>query len=80
MVIPILGWIVGGLGMIAAFCCWIMAIIMAYGGEKWKVPVIGNYAEKFANQQHVPSKRSKRQQAPSKADRGREVARLLRAI
>jgi uncharacterized membrane protein len=24
--------------------------VKAYGGEKWKVPVLGNYAEKFANQ------------------------------
>lgn len=50
LIIPILGWIVGLLGDLALFVCWIMAIVKAYGGEKWKVPVLGNYAEKFANQ------------------------------
>jgi uncharacterized membrane protein len=50
LIIPILGWIVGLLGDLALFVFWIMAIVKAYGGEKWKVPVLGNYAEKFANQ------------------------------
>ncbi len=51
MIIPILGWIVGIVGDLVLFVCWIMCIVKAYGGEKWKVPVIGNYAEKFADQQ-----------------------------
>jgi uncharacterized membrane protein len=50
MIIPILGWIVGIVGDLVLFVCWIMCIVKAYGGEKWKVPVLGNYAEKFANQ------------------------------
>jgi uncharacterized membrane protein len=45
-IIPILGWIVD----VAIFVCWIIAIFKAYSGEKWKVPVLGNFAEKFANQ------------------------------
>jgi uncharacterized membrane protein len=49
-IIPILGWIVGGLGLIAVALCWIMAILKAYQRQRWKVPVIGNYAEKFAQQ------------------------------
>jgi uncharacterized membrane protein len=50
-VIPILGWFVllplVGLTMLVTV---IMCIVKAYGGEKWKVPVVGNFAEKFANQ------------------------------
>ena len=45
-IIPILGWIVD----FALFICWIIAIFKAYGGERWKVPVLGNFAEKFASQ------------------------------
>jgi len=49
-VIPILGWIVGGIGLVLVAVCWIVAILKAYQGQRWKVPVIGNYAEKFAEQ------------------------------
>ena len=45
-IIPILGWIID----LALLVCWIIAIIKAYGGERWKVPVLGNFAEKFASQ------------------------------
>ena len=48
MVIPILGWIVGILGDLALFVCWIMCIVKASKGERWKVPLIGNYAENLA--------------------------------
>jgi uncharacterized membrane protein len=50
-IIPILGWFVllpiVALTMLVTV---IMCIVKAYSGEKWKVPVIGNYAEKFAQQ------------------------------
>jgi uncharacterized membrane protein len=48
LVIPILGWIVGVVGDIALFVVWIMCILKAYKGERFKVPVIGNYAENMA--------------------------------
>ena len=48
MIIPILGWIVGLLGDLVLFVMWIMCIVKAYGGERWKVPVLGNYAENLA--------------------------------
>jgi uncharacterized membrane protein len=48
MIIPILGWIVGILGDLVLFVMWIMCIVKAYGGERWKVPVLGNYAENLA--------------------------------
>ncbi len=47
-VIPILGWIAGGVGLLAIAVCWVMSILKAYHGERWKVPVLGNYAEKFS--------------------------------
>ena len=47
-IIPILGWIVGVLGDLALFVVWIICILKAYKGERFKVPVIGNYAENMA--------------------------------
>jgi uncharacterized membrane protein len=48
LVIPILGWIVGILGLLALFCCWILCVVKAYGGQKFKLPVLGDFAEKTA--------------------------------
>jgi uncharacterized membrane protein len=47
-IIPILGRIVGALGDLVLFVFWILCIVKAYGGERYKVPVIGDYAEKMA--------------------------------
>ena len=49
MVIPILGWIAGIIGMLVTFCAWVLCIVKAYGGEKFKLPVLGDFAEKTAN-------------------------------
>jgi uncharacterized membrane protein len=50
-IIPILGWFVllpiVGLTMLITV---IMCIVKAYSGVTFKVPIIGNYAEKFAQQ------------------------------
>lgn len=48
MVIPILGWIIGALGLLALFICWIMCIMKAAGGGKLVLPVIGPLALKQA--------------------------------
>jgi uncharacterized membrane protein len=48
-VIPILGWIVLFLGMIVAIIFWLLAILSAYKGGMYKIPIIGNIAEKQAN-------------------------------
>jgi len=48
MIIPILGWIVGVLGDLALFVCWILCIIKASKGQRWKVPILGNYVENIA--------------------------------
>lgn len=49
MIIPILGWIVGILGHLAVFVCWLICVIKAFGGGRFKLPVIGDFAEKQAN-------------------------------
>ena len=46
--IPILGWIVGAVGYVALFVVWIMCIVKASKGERWKIPVVGNYVENVA--------------------------------
>lgn len=47
--IPILGWFVLlPLAMIGFLVIWIMAIMKALKGERWKIPVIGKYAEQQA--------------------------------
>jgi uncharacterized membrane protein len=48
LIIPILGWIVGVLGDLVLFVCWVMCIIKAAGGQKFKLPIIGPLAEKQA--------------------------------
>jgi uncharacterized membrane protein len=48
LIIPILGWIVGILGDLVLLVMWIMCIVKAYGGQRWKVPIIGNFVENMA--------------------------------
>ncbi|MCI0354257.1 MAG: hypothetical protein L0099_04330 [Acidobacteria bacterium] len=48
-IIPILGWIVYIVGMLGLFVGWILCIVKAYGNEKFKLPIIGEFAEKQAN-------------------------------
>lgn len=52
-IIPILGWILhillaAALG-IGSLVVWVMLLIKANKGEKWKLPFIGDLAEKQAN-------------------------------
>ncbi len=49
MVVPIIGWILGPLGHLAVFVMWIICVIKAFGGGRFKLPVIGDFAEKQAN-------------------------------
>ena len=48
-VVPIIGWILFPLGFLVLFVFWLIAIINAYKGVMYKIPVIGNFAEKQAN-------------------------------
>jgi uncharacterized membrane protein len=49
--IPFLGFIGAGLGFVS-FICWIVLIVKAARGRYYKLPIIGDYAEKWANSRH----------------------------
>jgi uncharacterized membrane protein len=46
--IPIIGWAISGLVSLAALALWIVCLLKAYQNQMWKVPVIGDLAEKQA--------------------------------
>lgn len=46
--IPIIGWILLFPVMIAFLVVWIVAIMKALKGQRWKLPLIGKYAEQQA--------------------------------
>jgi uncharacterized membrane protein len=47
--IPFFGFIGAGLGFVS-FICWIVLMVAAHRGRYYKLPVIGDYAEKWASQ------------------------------
>ncbi|HEX9201540.1 MAG TPA: hypothetical protein VF865_18430 [Acidobacteriaceae bacterium] len=50
-IIPFLGWFVlAPLLGLTMFCTFILCIVKAYSGVRFKLPIIGNYVEKFAQQ------------------------------
>ncbi len=49
MILPVIGWIIGLLGHLGVFVLWLVCLIKAYQGGKFKIPVIGDFAEKQAN-------------------------------
>ena len=46
--IPIIGWILGILIGVLSFILWIILMIQAGTGKMWKVPLVGDWAEKQA--------------------------------
>ena len=46
--IAFLGFIGAGLGFVS-FICWIVLIVAAARGRYYKLPIVGGYAEKWAN-------------------------------
>jgi len=44
--IPILGWLVSVLLSMASFVLWLVLMWKAYSGEKYKLPFVGDLAEK----------------------------------
>lgn len=44
--IPLLGWVLGALLSIVSLILWIILMIKAYQGEMYKLPYIGDLAEK----------------------------------
>ena len=47
-IIPIIGWIISSLLGIATFILWILLMVKAYQGQKWKLPYIGDLAERYS--------------------------------
>lgn len=51
MIASVLGIIIGffiPIVMLAAFIIWIVCLVKAYQGERWRIPVIGDFAAKKA--------------------------------
>ncbi|HEY41277.1 MAG TPA: DUF4870 domain-containing protein [Dehalococcoidia bacterium] len=48
--IPVVGWVLGMLLGILAFILWIILMMKAYQGEKYKLPIAGDFAEKQISQ------------------------------
>jgi uncharacterized membrane protein len=48
--IPFLGWILGTIFWIGTVIIWVFLMYKAYQGEKFKMPIAGDIAEKQANQ------------------------------
>lgn len=44
--IPFIGWILGWLLSVLGFILWIILMIKAYQGQRYKLPWAGNFAEK----------------------------------
>jgi uncharacterized membrane protein len=47
-IIPIIGWVISMLIGILVFVLWIILMIKAYKGEKYKLPFVGDLADKWA--------------------------------
>jgi len=45
--IPLIGFLLSLLVSLASFILWIVMMIKAYQGQRYKLPVIGDYAEKI---------------------------------
>ena len=48
--IPFVGWVLGGLLGLPALVLWIVLMMKAYQGLKFKLPVAGDFAEKQISQ------------------------------
>jgi len=44
--IPFVGWVLGILVWILTVILWLTLMLKAYGGEKYKLPIVGDIAEK----------------------------------
>ena len=45
-IIPFLGWILSGLIGLVGIILWLLLMFKAYQGEKYKLPIAGDFAEK----------------------------------
>jgi len=46
--IPFIGWAISGLIGLLMFILWLILMLKAYQGEKFKLPIVGDIAEKHA--------------------------------
>ncbi len=46
VMVPVVGWMLSPLVMILGFILWLVCMLKAYQGEKFKIPVVGDFAEK----------------------------------
>lgn len=53
--IPILGFFLWPLVGLAGFVLWLICVINAFQGKYFKLPIIGDYAERFANPPGMPT-------------------------
>lgn len=44
--VPVIGWMLTPIILLAGLALWLILIVKAYQGEKFKLPYIGNWAEK----------------------------------
>lgn len=44
--VPLLGWILAPLAMLLGFILWLVCIMKAYQGEKFELPIVGEFAKK----------------------------------
>lgn len=47
-IIPVIGWAIGGLLSVLGVVLWIVLMVKAYQGQKFKLPFIGDLAEKWS--------------------------------
>lgn len=46
MIIPIIGWMMAGVVNVIGAVLWLIVLFKAFSGEEFKIPVIGDLAEK----------------------------------
>ncbi|MEM3653902.1 MAG: DUF4870 domain-containing protein [Candidatus Bathyarchaeia archaeon] len=46
--IPLFGWVISGLIGLLSLVLWIVLMLKAYQGENYKLPVVGEIAEKYS--------------------------------
>ena len=46
--VPIIGWILSPFLLVLAFILWLVLIYKAYQGEEFKLPIVGDFAQKQA--------------------------------
>lgn len=49
MFIPYVGWVISPLFSLAVFVVWVICLVKAFQGQQFKLPIIGDWAEKTAN-------------------------------